>query len=264
MRSTGVLALAVIAVTLLGGCSRRPPAPRRPRLIVDLSPPLNEHTIELQYGRKAATFFGLDLRPDVEPVRPQKPERTFGFTNFRLLSHAGAHLDAAARLLRDGDRPAEVPLDQLFGWARVLDLRWHDRTSPITVADLENYRVKQNAIIILDVGYMPPGRNEWPQYAYLSRPAAEWLASKDIRALATDMPSISDLHQCAQRMGRGDPPQDLWPAHLPFFEKDIPVVEGLIHVDELLGERRVYFAGFPLPLADRRGAPLRAVALVFD
>jgi arylformamidase len=254
----------LVGPLLLAACDTGPPAPPRPRYIVDLSPPLDARTIELQYGRKAAEFFGLDLRMTEVPVRPANPMRTFGFTRFEILSHAGAHLDAAARLLQHGDRPMEIPLDKLFGWSRVLDLRWHDRTSPITVTDLENYRVRENEIIILNVGYEPPTVDEWPQYAYLSEQAAYWLAAKGIRALATDMPSISDLRLCAEEMDRGSPPQKLWPAHLPFFEKAIPVVEGLVHLDQLLGERRVYFAGFPLPLTDRSGAPVRAVAMLFD
>ncbi|GIW41138.1 MAG: cyclase [Candidatus Binatia bacterium] len=261
---SSLLVCTLLGILVLAACDRRPPAPRRPRAIVDLSPLLDERTLELQYGRKAATFFGLDLRLEAEPVVPEDPLRTYGFAYYRLLSHAGAHLDAPSRLLKNGARPAEVPLERLFGWTRVLDLRWHDRNSPITVTDLENYRVRENEIIVLHVGYEPPADDEWPRYAYLSEPAAHWLAEKNIRALATDMPSISDLRTSAEEMEKGSPPQKIWPAHLPFFERGIPVLEGLVHLEQLIGERRIYLAAFPLAVLDRSGAPVRAVALLYD
>jgi kynurenine formamidase len=64
-------------------------------------------------------------------------------------------------------------------------------------------------------------------------------------------------------MERQRPPEEIWASHVPFFEKDIPVVEGLVNIDQVLGERRMYFAAFPLSVPDRSGAPVRAVALIY-
>lgn len=255
-----LLALATLSAT---GCSDRPPAPRRPEFIVDLSPPLNETTVQRQYGRRATEFFGLKPRSDVTHVRPENDLRTYGFSYFDLLSHGGAHLDSSARLMREGLKPNEIPLDKLFGWARVIDLRWHDHNTPITIADLETYRIKANEIVILYLGYEPPQNDDWPEYAHLSEPAARWLAAMGVRLVATDLPSLGSLRRTADMMEKRRPPEEIWSSHVPFFEKDIPVVEGLVNLDQVLGERRMYFSAFPLAVSDRSGAPVRAVMLIY-
>jgi len=263
--ATGRIFLCSLLVLLGAGCfDRRPPAPRRPKYIADLSPRLDEHAILRQYGRKACEFFGLGTLLDTRPVRPENDLRTFGFSYYELLSHAGAHLDAPSRLLRDGARPADIPLENVFGWARRVDLRWHDRGTPITVADLENYKIRENEILLLHVGYTGAEEDDWPQYPYLSPQAAQWLASIGIRALGTDMPSVGSLRLMAELMEKNRPPEEIWAAQVPFFQHDIPIIEGLANLAALEGETRVFFAAFPLPLADRSGAPVRAVALVYD
>ena len=255
--------LLVLAALTVSACNDRPPAPRRPEFIVDLSPPLNETTVQRQYGRKATEFFGLRARNAVTHVRPDNDWRTSGFSYFDLPSHGGPHLDASSRLMREGQKPNEVPLDKLFGWARVIDLRWHDHNSPITIADLETYRIKPNEIVVLYLGYEPPQNDDWPEYAYLSEPAARWLAGIGVRLVATDLPSLGSLRRTADLMEKRRPPEEIWSSHVPFFEKDIPVVEGLVNLDQVLGERRMYFSAFPLAVTDRSGAPVRAVMLIY-
>lgn len=264
MRLVGIIAVG-IACSAMAACSREEaPPPPRPTRVVDLSPPLSETLVRKQYGKRATDFFGLNERSAITTVRPPDASRTYGFAYFDIMSHAGAHLDASARLLRDGLRPVEVPLEKLYGWARVLDLRWHDRSSPITITDLENYRIHGNEIILLNTGFETSGNNDWPQYAYLSPQAAQWLAALGIPAIGTDTPSLGSLREIAAQMEKGAPPEEVWSTHIPFFKKDIPVIEGLVNLTALLGERRVFFAGFPLPVADRSGAPVRAVGLVFE
>ena len=263
MRSAWLLAI-LAACSIWSGCRGEGTPPQRPVKFVDLSPPLTGDTVRKQFGRKACEFFGLKLRSDFSPVRPPEEQRTFGFTYFEFLSHGGAHLDAAARLLRDGNRPAEVPLDKLYGWARVLDLRWHDRTSPISITDLQNYKIKENEIILLYVGYTGAEGDDWPQYAYLSPQAAHWLAATGIRAIGMDTPSLGSLSEMAALMEKNTAPDEVWASHVAFFSKDIPVIEGLVNLDQLLGQPRAYFAGFPLPLSERSGAPVRAVGMIFE
>ena len=259
------LVLAVLAGLgpALTSCNDRPPAPRRPEFIIDLSPPLTETTVLRQYGRRASEFFGLKPRTEVTRVRPEDEWKTYGFSYFDILSHGGAHLDASARLMREGLKPDEIPLDKLFGWARVLDLRWHDRNSPITIADLETFRIKPGEIIILYLGYEAPKNEDWPEYAYLSGPAARWLAGIGVRLIGTDLPSLGSLRKTADMMEKRRPAEEIWASHVPFFEKDIPVIEGLANLDQVLGEKRMYFAAFPLPIPERSGAPVRAVMLIY-
>jgi kynurenine formamidase len=236
-----------------------------PRKIIDLSPTLTEDVAVRQFGHRACEFLGLAEKFQFTPVIPSNPEYTFGLTRFEMVSHMGAHLDAPARLLQNGERADEVPLSKLYGPAQVLDLRWKDRQTALQVTDLENYesQIGANRILILYVGYAQPKDEDWPAYPPLSVEAARWLAKKGIKALATDMPSIGSFSRYADLMDKGRPPEEVWEERLAFFREGIPIVEGLTNVSKLLSEENIVFAAFPLPLADPSGAPVRAAALIF-
>jgi arylformamidase len=234
-----------------------------PRKIVDLSPVISEDLPVRQLGYWACDFLGLKERLSFTPVVPSKSEYAFGLTYLELASNLGSHLDAPARLLKGGEQPYQIPLDRLYGRARLLDLRWKDRNSPLQITDLENYTIEPDEIVLLFVGYTQPRDEEWPTYARLSLQAAQWLVSKRIRALATDMPSIGSFTRYADLMDKNRPPEEVWAESLAFFQAGIPVVEGLANLGHLLGERNVVFVGFPLAIADRSGAPLRAAALLY-
>jgi kynurenine formamidase len=166
-------------------------------------------------------------------------------------------------LLKGGERADQVPLDKLYGRARLVDLRWKDRHSPLEITDLENYTIAPNEILVLFVGYTQPQNEDWPAYPPVSPQAAQWLANKKIRALATDMPSIGSLSRYADLMDKNRPPEEVWADRLAFSQAGIPVIQGLSNVGQLVGEKNVIFVGFPLALADRNGAPMRAAALIF-
>ena len=48
----------------------------------------------------------------------------------------------------------------------MLDLRWHDKSSPITIADPRPSR-SPNEVVILYLGYEPPQKDDRPEYAFL-------------------------------------------------------------------------------------------------
>lgn len=234
-----------------------------PKKIVDLSAVITEGLPVRQFGHRACQFLGLKERLTFTPVTPSKPEYAFGLDYFELPSNIGAHLDAPARLLKGGERADQVALSKLFGRAQLIDLRWKDRHSPLQITDLENYTIRPNEILILFMGYSHPRNDDWPTYAPISAEAAQWLVAKKIRALATDVPSIGSYRHYADLMDKNRPPEEVWSECLAFFQAGIPVIEGLSNLDHILGEKNVVFMGFPLPVADRSGAPMRAAALIY-
>jgi arylformamidase len=259
-----VEALILLVAMALPGCHRSGSVSLpMPRKIVDLSPLITEDLPVRQFGHRACEFLGLKERVQFTPVMPSKDTYAFGLTYFELPSNLGAHLDAPARLLKSGERADQVPLDRLYGRAKIIDLRWKDRTSPLQITDLENYNISANEILVLFVGYTQPQDEDWPSYSPLSVQAAQWLAAKKIRALATDMPSIGSYGRYADLMDKNRPPEEVWAERLAFFQAGIPIIEGLSNVGHLVGEKNVVFVGFPLALSDRSGAPMRAAGLVF-
>ena len=260
----GLRSIVLLVVAGVPGCrSGGTVSVLMPKKIVDLSPVMTEDLPVRQFGHRATEFFGLKERLTFTPILPSKDTYAFGLTYFELASNVGAHLDAPARLLKGGDRADQVPLEKLFGRARLVDLRWKDRNSPLEITDLENYSIAANEIVLLFVGYSQPQDEDWPTYSPLSVQASQWLAAKKIRAVATDMPSIGSFSRYADLMEKNRPPEEVWAERLAFFQAGIPVIEGLSNLGHLMGEKNIVFIGFPLAIADRSGAPMRAAALVF-
>jgi arylformamidase len=257
-----VLTLATLCHIAAFGCGGSGSVPM-PREIIDLSPAITPDINIQRLGLRALNFLGTDGRVNWPPIVPANPAFAWGMRNLQMLSHTGAHLDAPARLLRGGEPPGRIDLSDLYGPARVIDLRWHNRHTPIQITDLELKPIEEGEIVILFVGYEPPPVNEWSKYAPLSSQAAEYLAAKRIRALATDLPSIVRFDDVEARLARGLPPEEVWAEHLPLFQAGIPVIAGLVNIAAIVKEPNVAFVGFPLALAVGDGSPIRAAALVF-
>jgi kynurenine formamidase len=228
-----------------------------------LSPPLTADLNARVLGQRTLEFLGTDGRCLATPILPSNPDLAYGMSTLQLLSHAGSHLDAPARLLRGGAHPGQIPLDRLFGRAKIIDLRWHDRHSPLQITDLELADISVGDIVLLFVDYEPPTSDQWPSYAPLSAQASEWLVAKRIRALGTDMPTIGSYEKTASRLQAGQPPESVWAEYVPFFQAQIPVISGLVNLGAVADEPNVVFVAFPLPLTQSTGSPVRAVALVY-
>ncbi|MEO8601422.1 MAG: cyclase family protein [bacterium] len=256
------LALAACMLLTLPGCQQGSAIPM-PREIIDLSPVITPDLNLQRLGTRTLTFLGTDGRVKSTPVLPADPHFAWGMRTIEMLSHTGAHLDAPSRLLRGGESPARVDLNDLFGPLRVIDLRWHNRHTPIQITDLELKPIDEGQIVILFVGYEPPAVGEWPKYASLSAQAAEYLVAKKIRALGTDLPAIASFDDVESRMTRNLPPEEVWAEYLPLFQAGIPIVAGLTNLDAIVKESNAVFVGFPLALAVGDGAPMRAAALIY-
>ena len=260
-RAASVLLVAGLGA-ILAACRPAPEIPQ-PRKIVDLSPIITPDLNVRRLGVRALEFLATDGRVRIASVVPQQPRMAFGLDELQMMSHTGAYLDAPARLLRGGESPARISLDKVYGRAHVIDLRWHNRHSPIQITDLELNPPKAGDIAILIIGYEPPAAEEWPRYAPLSEQAALWLIARGIKAIATDMPFLSRLDDVSDRLSKGQPPEIVWAEYLPFFQNEIPVIAGLTRLDAIAKESHVVFLGFPLALSTGNGAPMRAAALVY-
>ena len=252
----------LLIAALLVGCQPSTSVPI-PREIVDLSPMITPDLNIQRLGTRTLAFLATDGRIRSTPVVPPDAAFTWGMRTIDMLSHTGAHLDAPSRLLRGGETPARVDLSDLYGPARVIDLRWHNRQTPIQITDLELKPIEEGEIVILFVGYEPPAAGEWPRYAPLSAQAAEYLTAKKIRALATDLPAIVRFDDIESRMTRAQPPEEVWAEYLPLFQAGIPIIAGLVNLDAIVKEPKIAFVGFPIALPIADGAPVRAAALVY-
>lgn len=258
--------LMVIPLLLLVSACDQPDSvaiPEAPRRIVDLSPTLHPHSPRDEWGSALLSGYEFDDSTRFSHMVSREPIYAM-FSEVSLNTHIGAHADAPLHLIENGKSVAEMPVDRFFGRARVLDVRSREKDQPVERADLEALGVRPDEIVVLVTGYTPPaGPDALPSYPYVSEAAAEYLVGIPVKAIVTDAPSLGSFRRYGSLMEENPDPAHVVPEHLVFLSREIPVIEGIVNADELIGEAYVVFAGFPLKLDRVDGGMMRAVALVY-
>jgi arylformamidase len=254
---------AFVLPAIAAGCSEpRAPTPV-PSQIIDLSPTLRPSSPSDQLGEVIPKAFGLATPTSFEHHFQSEPFY-FGMSTITLHDHVGPHVDAPIHMIEGGKTIEDMPLDRLVGPVHVLDFRSKTNDEPLLPADFEGKGIKPGEIVIAVVGYLPPSSpEEVPSYPYLSGEAAEYLASIPVRAFASDMPSTGSMQRYGVLMGEDPRTEYVFPEHIAFLKREIPLIEGLVNVEKLIGIDSVVFVGFPLKLEGTGGGLIRAAALVF-
>ena len=192
---------------------------------------------------------------------------------FRASEHGGTHLDAPIHFAQGRQTVDEIPLDQLMGPARVVDVSAavaQDRDYQIRIEDLERFEARHGpipagALLLLRTGFS----ERWPDRAsYLGTEergpqavaglhfpglhpdAARWLLrERDVGAVGLDTPSI-------------DPGQStLFESHRALLAQNVPVFENLANLGAL-PPTGAWVIALPMKIAGGSGAPLRIIAML--
>ncbi|MBI4501803.1 MAG: cyclase family protein [Gemmatimonadetes bacterium] len=267
-REVGSVGLfSVLSLLALAGCRSESAQPMfaAPRAVIDLSPTLGEDAPVRSVGRKFLKDFGLPEATVFHHTVSEEP-MYFADSKLELFNHVGPHHDAPSHVIKGARATDSFSLDQFIGVAKVLDFRSKPKDTPLTRADFEGRGLVAGDVVIAYVGYTAPtGPDEYPSYAYLSGEAAEYLATLPVRLFATDMPSLAGLKNLAALMAKGElkGTKDLAPEHYAFASHEIPSIEGLVNLEQIVNEPHVVFVGFPLKIKDGNAGPIRAAALVY-
>ena len=179
-----------------------------------------------------------------------------GFASKILMfsDHIGTHVDSPFHFIPTGGTIESVPLERLVGPAICLDVSRKSPGQPITPAMLEEAERRAGTPVRKDDILLVRG---WPgshtdegffQCAGLNREAAEWVASRGIKALGCDLASPDD-------------PKDLTrPVHMVLLGQAILIMEHIAHLD-MLPKPRFLFVGAPLRVRGATGSPIRAMAI---
>jgi arylformamidase len=261
-----VLAISLV-VALASGCSRQgrsDPSPRIPRKVIDLSTTITPDLPVRFWGHKALSDFGFSDTTEFRIIQRDKPLYVSN-SYWTLFNHGGTHADAPNHLDRDAKGIDATPLESLVGPIRVLDFRSHAKDKPIELSEIKTMTVHPGEIVILFVGYKPPSKpDEIPSFGYLSKEAAGYLAAVPVKAFGTDGLSVDSFQRIYDLMAqKAEGYPTFAPVHAAFLPRGIPVIEGLVNVEPLLGESNAIFVGFPLKVRDGDGSPIRAAALVY-
>ncbi|MCZ6871714.1 MAG: cyclase family protein, partial [Gammaproteobacteria bacterium] len=123
--------------------------------------------------------------------------------------------------------------------------------------------VRPGDVVLIFTGYTPPLTDEaFPETITLTRAAAEYLASMQVRAFGTDAFGVASLQDTTPVEAETETARAV-PIHHSFLSRGIPVYEQLFNVDQLLDKGNMYFVGVPLNIRNGDGMIVRPVVFVY-
>ena len=220
--------------------------------IVDLSVPIGEDTL-------SPPSVNLQLKLTSYHRGP-------GFwqaSKIEMLLHTGSHVDFTKHVQADGETAVDVPLDRVFGLARVVDLSHVGPNHAITVEDVASRLPDLQAgdIVLVRTDWTEKQWGNWPTY-YLDSPwctaeAAQWLVDNGARAIGFDCFS----EYCARLP---DFTSEDFIIHKVILENGAILMQQMTNLSQLPTDRRVQFFAPFIKISGAEGSPARFFALVED
>lgn len=211
---------------------------------------------------KGLWYYGAPYIPyDTEELANLK-ENGYITNRHVLTSHTGTHIEGGRHWWQDASGIEGEKLEQFAGKAKVL--RFHCKGRPYFEINKEALvaaggdKLKEGDICILGTDWdrQIKADNYASESPYITVDAAEYLAEKKVKLMATDFPMCGD-----PRDGMDFVPKELILPDYILLKNNIPYLLGMVGVDQLPDE--VFFVGAPLKLKDADGSPVRAMAIEF-
>lgn len=234
----------------------------------------NGHWIDLTYEFSEETlFWPTSSTFHLDTVFVGETDGGFYYEAYEFCTaeHGGTHLDAPIHFAEGKKRVDELELDQLTGYASVIDVSENvsqNRDHQIRVDEIEQWEenhgeLADGTILLFRTGmgqywpdaeqYLGTSKRGEEALAELSFPGihpetAQWLVdNRNIKAVGLDTPSLD--------YGRSE----LFETHQILFEENIPGFENVANLGQL-PETGAYVVALPMKIKDGSGAPLRIVA----
>lgn len=201
--------------------------------IYDLSPEISEEMAI--YKNK------IGKKPKIRITRTLKDGANE--TKLEIESHTGSHVDAPYHFLANGKTIEKISLDKFMGKAIVLDFT--KIKDSITKNHFKNTKIQKNDIVLLKTENKPDKIFN-PNFTYLEKSGAEYLASKKVKAVGIDALGIE----------RSQPNHE---THKILLKNDMPIFEGLDLSKVKQG--RYFFHGLPLKIKHGDASPVRAILI---
>ncbi|MGM0590446.1 MAG: cyclase family protein [Halobacteriota archaeon] len=199
-----------------------------------------------------------DSRYMFEKELGEEPPFTFESRALLLCDHGPTHVDAPAHYREDGDTIAEMPLEKFYTPGKAIEVTHREPGEYITAEDLEaacedaGVTVEEGDTLLIRTGHYDeyyPTEQYVEDYPGLNAEATQWLIDHGVVNFGVDTPSP-------------DTPSDVtYPCHTLCKEHDLPHMENLRNIDQVVGKDFTFIA-FPLAIRDGTGSPIRPVAVV--
>ncbi len=200
--------------------------------IIDISMPIREDM---------AVYKNSEAKRPTRAWDSRQPLNSVTESRLSINMHTGTHVDAPLHMMQGGGTVESLPLHKLITPCRVLDLT--HVTGGITRADLEPNQIRPGEFLLLKTRNSRDGQFN-PDFVYLARDGAEYLAHIGVIGVGTDALGIA----------RAQPGHE---THLALMNAEAMIIEGLRlkHVEP--GEYTLI--ALPLLIDGAEGAPARAV-----
>ena len=233
------------------------------------------HLVDLTHDYSSETIYwpteeGFKLDTGFEGIT----EKGYYYSakKFSAPEHGGTHIDAPIHFSENGKTIDQIPLEQLFGKAVVIDISKDTLKNcdyQVSIQDFTNWESAQGpipdgAIILLHTGfgkfwpdrlkYLGTDKKGTPALVDLHFPgldpaAAKWLVeNRKINAIGIDTQSID--------YGKSE----FFETHQILCKKNIPFFENVANLDKLSSTGNFVIA-LPMKIKNGSGAPLRLVAI---
>ena len=180
---------------------------------------------------------------DVIPSFSQEDHGLYCISDLHLSSHTGTHIDAPAHYIKSGNTIDTIPLSNLIGRCRVIDLSGTE-SNLITATDLEG---KLTGVKRLLLKTKFSGKDTFTDaYPSLTYDAACLITDNGIECVGIDSPSI-ESYNCDGSV------------HCRLLDNGCIVIELLDLSDVPNGDYEM--VALPLRLAGLDGAPARVVLM---
>ncbi len=248
--------------------------------IIDLSLPLENFASEpyppqiVYYDHKAGARRLANLA-GVEPT--DFPEAmALASESVTASTHSGTHIDAPWHYgpLCEG-KPSltvdNIPLEWCYGPAVILDMRWKEPGSEITIPDMEealkkiSYTLNESDIPLLQTG----ADKYWGTSKYLDMQSGlglegtEWLLDQGVRCIGIDAWGLDrPVKEMAKQAREGKDNSCLWPSHMYGRKREYLQIEKLANLDLIPMPHGFIICAFPVKITNASAGWCRAVALI--
>jgi kynurenine formamidase len=179
-----------------------------------------------------------------------------------ILVHNGTHIDAPRHMIDKGYPVDQIPLSQVAKEAALINLPQKGANSSVSVKDIVDTGVEfgPDVIPVINTGWTEKtwGKPEfWEQMPYLEPGVGEFMAKKNVPAVAMDV-----FPEKALWRGVKLDPGEVWVAnHLALLEKGIPMIQFVTNLSQI-GKNRFVMIAAPLKIKGADASPARVLALV--
>jgi arylformamidase len=167
-------------------------------------------------------------------------------TSINCGSHTGTHLDAPSHMVEGGKTLSDVPLEQLVGPARVVEV---GGVRSIRKEDLDELSWEGVERVLFKTDNSSHWQDDrfYEEFVYLEPEAAQVLADQGVRLVGIDYLSIDRYRS------------ESHPTHFVLLAKSIVILEGLNLEGVPAGDYQL--VALPIKLQQGDGAPVRAILM---